>query len=95
MARTKLQPNHVTLAERRALFAAGKLRELRLKLGLNQADFWTPISVQQSGGSRYESGRDVPAPVMHLMRLYWVESVDFRAIFHHDVSLTLLAANHA
>lgn len=34
-------------------------RALRQKLGLNQAEFWGRISVTQSGGSRYESGRDM------------------------------------
>lgn len=44
-------------------------RELRKKLGLNQADFWRRLSVTQSGGSRYESGRDIPGPVRLLLHL--------------------------
>ena len=34
---------------------------IRKKLSLNQSDFWTPFGVTQSGGSRYESGRNIPA----------------------------------
>lgn len=45
------------------------VREMRRKLGLNQAEFWSPISVTQSGGSRYESGRVIPGPVRLLLHL--------------------------
>lgn len=44
-------------------------RELRKKLGLSQADFWKKLSVTQSGGSRYESGRSIPGPVRLLLHL--------------------------
>ena len=40
---------------------------IRKKLSLNQSDFWTPFGVTQSGGSRYESGREIPVPVMSLV----------------------------
>ena len=43
--------------------------KLRTKLGVNQAQFWKILGVTQSGGSRYESGRNMPAPVQ---RLYWL-----------------------
>ena len=36
------------------------IRDIRKKLGLNQMDFWSRIGVTQSGGSRYESGRNMP-----------------------------------
>lgn len=36
---------------------------LRKKLGLNQNKFWGRVGVVQSGGSRYESGRDIPIQV--------------------------------
>lgn len=42
---------------------------LRNKLGLNQSEFWSRISVTQSGGSRYESGRSLPKPVQLLINL--------------------------
>ena len=47
-------------------------REIRRRLGLNQEQFWTQIGVTQSGGSRYESGRDMPKPVRELLRLVHV-----------------------
>lgn len=46
-----------------------EVRELRKKLGLNQADFWRRLSITQSGGSRYESGRSMPGPVRLLLHL--------------------------
>ena len=40
---------------------------LRKRLGLNQQDFWTPLGSTQSGGSRYEHGRDIPKPLQQLI----------------------------
>lgn len=42
---------------------------LRSRLGMNQSEFWSRISVTQSGGSRYESGRSLPKPVRLLLHL--------------------------
>ena len=42
----------------------------RKKLGLNQKDFWTRSGVTQSGGSRYESGRNIPKPLAILLWLH-------------------------
>jgi predicted transcriptional regulator len=39
------------------------LREIRQKLDLNQQEFWSKVGVTQSGGSRYESGREMPKAV--------------------------------
>lgn len=41
----------------------------RKKNGMNQAAFWSPLGITQSGGSRYESGRKIPKPVMALVVL--------------------------
>ena len=41
----------------------------RQKLGINQTKFWSRVGVTQSGGSRYESGRKIPKPVMALVVL--------------------------
>ena len=41
----------------------------RKKLELNQSEFWKRVSVTQSGGSRYESGRNLPNPVRLLLHL--------------------------
>lgn len=44
-------------------------RALRRKLGMNQQKFWTRFGVTQSGGSRYESGRAMPTPVVRLLEI--------------------------
>ena len=59
-------------------------REIRRRLGLNQEQFWTQIGVTQSGGSRYESGRNMPRPVQHLLRLVHVEQIDIQKIRKED-----------
>lgn len=62
-------------------------REIRRKLGLNQQQFWSKIGVTQSGGSRYESGRNMPRPVRELLRLVHVEQIDIQRIKRDDVDL--------
>lgn len=42
----------------------------RKVLGESQGVFWQRFGVNQSGGSRYESGRTIPKPVRMLMALY-------------------------
>jgi DNA-binding transcriptional regulator YiaG len=42
----------------------------RKALGENQSVFWTRFGVTQSGGSRYESGRNIPKPVRMLLTLF-------------------------
>lgn len=59
-------------------------REIRRKLGLNQQQFWSKLGVTQSGGSRYESGRNMPRPVQHLLRLVHVEQIDIAKIKRED-----------
>ena len=62
-------------------------REIRRGLGLNQEQFWTPIGVTQSGGSRYESGREMPRPVKELLRLVHVEQIDLAQVKHVDFEI--------
>lgn len=50
-------------------------KELRLQLGLTQADFWSPVGVSQSGGSRYESGRKLPAAISALLHLVHIQGM--------------------
>ena len=50
-------------------------KALRLELGLTQADFWSPVGVSQSGGSRYESGRKLPAAISALLHLVHIQGV--------------------
>ena len=49
---------------------------LRKKLKINQSKFWQPLGVTQSGGSRYESGRTIPAPTRKLIYLVHVVGLD-------------------
>ena len=42
----------------------------RQKENLNQKDFWSRYGVTQSGGSRYESGRNIPKPLAILLWLH-------------------------
>ncbi|HJV05854.1 MAG TPA: helix-turn-helix domain-containing protein [Chromobacteriaceae bacterium] len=62
-------------------------REIRRKLGLNQQEFWSRIGVTQSGGSRYESGRNMPKPVRELLRLVHVEQVDLSQVRREDFEI--------
>lgn len=59
-------------------------RDIRKKLGLNQQEFWTKIGVTQSGGSRYESGRNMPKPVKELLRLVYIEEIDLSRVHKED-----------
>jgi len=59
-------------------------REIRGRLGLNQHEFWTVIGVTQSGGSRYESGRNMPKPVKELLRLVHIERIDLTKVKKED-----------
>jgi transcriptional regulator with XRE-family HTH domain len=62
-------------------------REIRRKLGLNQQEFWSRIGVTQSGGSRYESGRNMPKPVRELLRLVHVEQIDLSRVRREDFDI--------
>lgn len=62
-------------------------REIRRKLGLNQQQFWSALGVTQSGGSRYESGRNMPKPVRELLRLVHVEQIDIRTVKREDLEI--------
>lgn len=54
----------------------GEVKALRLKLKLNQTQFWSRVGVEQSTSSRYEQGRDIPESVQTLLVLaYWPKAV--------------------
>lgn len=59
-------------------------RKIRHDLGMNQQQFWSPLGITQSGGSRYESGRNIPKAVLELVRLLYVERIDIKAIKRED-----------
>lgn len=69
-------------------------REIRRRLGLNQEQFWTKIGVTQSGGSRYESGRDMPKPVRELLRLVHVEQIDLSQVKREDFEVISYLKSH-
>lgn len=60
------------------------LRKIRYGLGMNQQQFWSPLGITQSSGSRYESGRNIPKAVLDLVRLLYVERIDIKAIKRED-----------
>lgn len=62
-------------------------RDIRYKRGLNQYEFWSQIGVTQSGGSRYENGRNIPKPVQELLRLVHMEQIDIQKLKHDDVEI--------
>lgn len=62
-------------------------RALRRQTGLNQLEFWAAVGVTQSGGSRYESGRNMPKPVRELLRLVYVEQIDLTRIRGQDIEI--------
>ncbi|WP_373741156.1 helix-turn-helix domain-containing protein [Neisseria sp.] len=69
------------------------IRDIRKKLGMNQMDFWSRIGVTQSGGSRYESGRNMPKPVRELLRLVHIEHVDLAKVNRDDLAIASLLKN--
>lgn len=65
-------------------------RDIRKKLGMNQQEFWSQIGVTQSGGSRYESGRNMPKPVRELLRLVHIERLDLAKANRVDLEIAIL-----
>lgn len=58
------------------------LRRLRNKLNLNQQQFWSRVGVTQSCGSRYETGRALPAPVNMLLTIAYGTSKQAARTLH-------------
>jgi transcriptional regulator with XRE-family HTH domain len=63
------------------IYAGEEVRELRRTLGLNQSEFWAHFQVTQSGGSRYESGREIPDSVQVLLNIAFGTDTKAAAIF--------------
>jgi transcriptional regulator with XRE-family HTH domain len=82
-----LHPLRVTIDPMKIFDRVLNPREIRRRLGLNQEQFWTQIGVTQSGGSRYESGREMPKPVRELLRLVHVEQVDLSQVKRVDFEI--------
>ncbi|MGL4994665.1 MAG: helix-turn-helix domain-containing protein [Deefgea sp.] len=70
-------------------------KTIRKQLGMNQHEFWSKIGVTQSGGSRYESGRNMPKPVQELLRVVHIEGIDLSTIRKDEIrTLDYLKNNH-
>ena len=67
--------------------SAEEIKAFRQKHGMNQSQFWGRVGVTQSGGSRYESERNIPRPVQALLRLVHIEQVDINKIKKDDVEV--------
>lgn len=52
------------------IITAESLRALREKRRENQTKFWKKFGVSQSRGSRFELGKELPLPVIILIKLY-------------------------
>ena len=63
------------------IYTGEEVRELRRTLNLNQSEFWAPFQTTQSGGSRYESSRDIPNPVQVLLNIAFNTDAKAAAIF--------------
>jgi transcriptional regulator with XRE-family HTH domain len=57
------------------------LRAYRESLGENQSQFWGRFGVTQSGGSRYESGRPPPRPVVILVLAFYEKIIEEEALW--------------
>ena len=57
------------MSAKQKTYAGEEVLAMRKKANLNQSEFWSPIGVTQSGGSRYESGRNIPKPVQRLLAI--------------------------
>lgn len=65
-------------------------REVRQKLNMNQQEFWSKVGVTQSGGSRYESGREMPKAVRELVRLVHIDRIDLLKIKRDDLLIAAM-----
>ena len=69
-------------------------KELRKKLGLTQGEFWSPVGVSQSGGSRYESGRKLPASISTLLQLVHIEGINLSTLKGDDALVGRYLSEH-
>lgn len=74
----------MTINEGRDEMTELNIGALRKSLRMNQKEFWAKVGVTQSGGSRYENGRDMPQPVQILLKLVYVQGVNVRTVERGD-----------
>ena len=51
-------------------FDPDRIRLIRRRASMTQSDYWSRFGVTQSGGSRYETMRDMPTPTAMLVWLH-------------------------
>ena len=56
-----------------------EIKALRKKIGMVQTEFWAPLGVTQSGGSRYEAGRNIPRSAQLLLAITYGTSAQSQA----------------
>ena len=64
-----------------------QLTALRRSLHLAQSTFWGRLGVTQSGGSRYEQGRPLPASVAQLLETVYVKGVSLGRLEPNDFAI--------
>lgn len=65
------------------LSSAEEIKAFRKNLGMNQGVFWARISVTQSGGSRFESGRNIPKTIQMLLHLTYAPEIRAQRLVKH------------
>ena len=73
-----------TMAAPKLIFGTSEeIKAFRRKHGMNQSQFWGRVGVTQSGGSRYESERNIPVPVQLLLHIaYATDDRSHRLVDH-------------
>lgn len=76
-------PTHPKAAPKFFLATGEAALKRRKKLALNQSEFWSRIKVTQSGGSRYESGRQLPLTVQLLLHFAYASERRAQAMLRY------------
>ena len=58
------------VSQKKAIKQLSNVRAFRQSVAPNQSVFWNQYGVTQSGGSRYEGGRNIPTATRILMALH-------------------------
>lgn len=87
-AKAKKAPKEIKLLPKTKFpRTAQELTALRRALDINQRSFWARVGVTQSGGSRYEQGRPLPAPVAQLLDTVYVKGVTLGRLEPNDFAI--------
>lgn len=73
-----------TMAASKLVFStSAEIKAFRQKHGMNQSQFWGRVGVTQSGGSRYESERNIPVPVQLLLHIAYAPADRAERLVEH------------